>query len=405
MRLVADDRLDRYRIVERLGEGGMGAVYRARDLRLERDVALKVLRDDGERGDGVDRLLGEARAAATLEHPNVVSVYDAAVATSPEHLRGTAYITMELIQGKPLKSYVGDASVDIATRIRWLTEAARALAAAHAGSLIHRDVKPANIMVCEDGRIKVVDFGVARRQDPPIVSDATTRSASGAPEDWPTLGMAGVSASVPEGAQAGTPAYMAPEQLRGDRVDARADQFAWGVTAYELLCGRRPWTQQGAPIHLVAEILSRAPVDLRAHDSRIPPPVAAAVMRAMSKSPHDRFASMADVVRALQAPPAVRARWLAAGAAIALLAAGTAALALHAAGAHKAPQSMDARNVQVSAPPSGASAPPSTGVPEVPTSSATQVPAPAGTATTKASRVQHAAPSRPREAPLFFPNP
>jgi serine/threonine-protein kinase len=167
--LSPGDRIERYVIEALLGAGGMGEVYRARDERLQRSVALKILRAEspdkpgtGPTG-GEARMLREARAAAALEHPNVVAVYDVGQVESREDLRGTTYLAMELIRGVPLRAYVRDTSVPIYKRVRWLREIAEALAVAHAAGLVHRDIKPENVMVRDDGRVKVLDFGIAKR--------------------------------------------------------------------------------------------------------------------------------------------------------------------------------------------------------------------------------------------------
>jgi serine/threonine-protein kinase len=178
----------------------MGEVYEARDATLGRRVALKLLPFGGDEP-GRQRLLREARAAAALEHPNAVVVYDVG-----EDEGGEMFIAMELVRGKPLRAMVGDASVPIERAVRWLVDAARALGAAHRAGLVHRDVKPDNIVVRGDGLAKVLDFGIARRDD------------SGAAGD-----LAAMSTITAEGSLVGTPLYWSPEQLRGEPIDARAD--------------------------------------------------------------------------------------------------------------------------------------------------------------------------------------
>lgn len=168
MPLTAGDPFGRYVIEAVLGEGGMGRVYRALDTRLERKVALKILRpptethegagvSSGDVSDGPSRLLREARAAAALDHPNAVSVFDVG------EVDGIPYIAMELIEGRSLRTCMGDATVPMERRVRWLIEIAQALAAAHGRGLVHRDVKPENVMVRNDDVVKVLDFGIARR--------------------------------------------------------------------------------------------------------------------------------------------------------------------------------------------------------------------------------------------------
>jgi serine/threonine protein kinase len=236
--------VSRFRVEGRLGQGGMGEVYRAWDTVLGRHVALKVIRHD--RRDDVStvaRFMREARAAAALRHPNVVVIYD--LGTDAED----AYIVMELLDGQPLRALIGDPSVPPSDKLVWLREIASALAAAHACGLVHRDIKPGNVVVCRDGQAKVLDFGLAKRAGlAPLGAETSSSPHSFRTEDGVVLG---------------TPAYMAPEQARGDEVDGRVDQFAWGAIGFELVYGER-WSPalrgRGAapPLTAVVAVLSRA---------------------------------------------------------------------------------------------------------------------------------------------------
>ena len=300
MPLKSGDCIERYVIEAVLGRGGMGTVYRARDERLQRSVALKIVRLEGipaagvpsapASTDGAARLLREARAAAALDHPNVVAIFDVGQIESPEELRGTTYLAMELIRGRTLRSYVGDAAVSMRERIDWLAQIAGALAAAHAIGLVHRDVKPDNVMIRDDRRVKVLDFGIARRTARDHVDPMTSTEGL----VIPTL--------TAQGVAVGTPMYMAPEQLRAESLDGRADQFSWGVVAYELLAGRLPWATDAGSITLVSQILSGAPAPL-SPETEIPPHVADVVLRALAKDRDARFPSMAAVVEALGREP------------------------------------------------------------------------------------------------------
>jgi serine/threonine protein kinase/tetratricopeptide (TPR) repeat protein len=284
--LKPGDLVGPYEIRGFLGQGGMGQVYRAFDPRLERTVALKVIvvpdrsSNDSERSlmtrDFSARLLREARAVASLSHPNVVGIYD--VGESGDRL----YLAMEYVVGSTLRTLATNADVPVARKLRWLVDVARALEVAHRAGLVHRDVKPENVMIREDGVVKVLDFGIARR------TMATN-------DDQQKLDTVTGSGSI-----AGTPVYMAPEQIKGRDVDARCDQFAWGVMAYELLAGERPWSDQGDVLQLVAKVLTDPPPPLHDRAKDIPAVIEQTITRALAKEPEARFASMADVAEAIE---------------------------------------------------------------------------------------------------------
>ena len=276
--MQAGDAFDRYTIEAQIGAGGMGEVYRAYDPKLHRRVALKVLRLEGSGStEQAERILREARAAAALDHPNAVHIYDVG-----EH-DGRPFLAMELVEGKNLRTFVGDRSITIEQKIRWICDVGRALAAAHRRGLVHRDVKPDNVMVRDDGSIKVLDFGIARRAQAPIDPNAPT--VAGAVE---TL--------TGDGVVVGTPMYMSPEQMRGEPVDHRTDQFAWGVLAFELLVGRLPWGPPSQGVRLVAAMLSEDAPRLTTFDPSISANVEAAVARALSRKRDDRFVTMAEAI-------------------------------------------------------------------------------------------------------------
>jgi serine/threonine-protein kinase len=257
--------LERYEIVRLVGRGGMGEVYHATDTRLRRAVALKVLRADKDErsADGVGgtaRLLREARAAAALNHPNSVAIYELGEA------QGVSYIAMELITGESFRQHAKNASVSIETKLQWLIDAARALWAAHKAGIVHRDVKPSNIMVSEEGVVKVLDFGLAK--------------------EYRTMGEVGLQTAA--GMAVGTPRYMSPEQADGAPADALSDQYSFGLTAYELLCGQYP-----APAHGVPQALEEV-------SREIPYGLGRVVARTMMHKPQDRYESMEEVAHALR---------------------------------------------------------------------------------------------------------
>jgi serine/threonine-protein kinase len=293
MPLAPGDRFGRYELTQLLGKGGMGEVFRARDTVLHREVALKVLQassggtaDSKNPTDGGARILREARAAAGIRHPNAISIYDVG------EIDGVAFLAMELVPGKTLRAFIRDPSIPLPRRLRWLSDIARALGAAHRLGLVHRDIKPENVMVGEDGIVKVLDFGIARRTGK-IDASAPTQAGGSGPDPTGTL--------TGQGLVVGTPFYMAPEQMRGDSVDGRADQFAWGVVAYELLTGELPWDRDADPLKLVAQILSHDVPPPRTKNPDIPAPVDAVVRMALSKTATSRFATMEEIADELDA--------------------------------------------------------------------------------------------------------
>jgi len=304
-------RIDRFVIERLLGRGGMAEVYAARDTQLARRVALKRLRGGKDDATSTVRFLREARFASAFHHPCAVVVYDIF-----EH-ENQPYIAMELVEGQTLRSLVGDASVPAERRIRWLVDTARALGAAHRAGLVHRDVKPHNIMVTDDGQVKVLDFGIARidRSAGELFSDDSSE------DSLPGITQTGVII--------GTPLYASPEQLSAAQVDGRSDQFSWGLTAYELLCGYLPWRRRDAMTMLAQLVADDVPsmaeriaeVTLESqdfsrksdHSSRsVPPPpnpalfegvplgVEPVVSCAMSRDPDQRFPTIDDAADALE---------------------------------------------------------------------------------------------------------
>lgn len=275
---------DRYSLEALLGAGGMGEVYVAFDTRLERRVALKVLVPQASYSqqtlaDWTVRMMREARAAASFTHPNVVGIHDVGVHD------GQPFLALELVKGASLRTYIGK-DVPISRKARWLVDIAQGLGAAHRAGVIHRDVKPDNVLVSDDGPAKVLDFGIARRVDnEEKVIDPSAPTEAGA-----------VPIVTAPGTLLGTPSYMAPEQLHGEQVDGRTDQFAWGVLAFELLSGKLPWTANDT-IGTIAAILTRAPQPL---PDEVPPLLREVVLRSLSRDKDARFATMervAEIVR------------------------------------------------------------------------------------------------------------
>ncbi len=275
----------RYVVEERIGAGGMGVVLRARDERLARSVAIKILSSDAV-GDETSRarLFREARAAAALDDPSIVHVYDVGATDD-----GGAFLVMELVRGRSLRDLLGAGGIAPAEAVRILGDVARALGSAHRAGFVHRDVKPDNVMIRDDGRVAILDFGLAKVTGPAA---------------------AGAAPLTTERGFVGTPAYMAPEQAEGGEVDGRADQFALGVMTYELLTGRLPW-RGGSGLAIIAEVLQRDPPPPSRVVPSLGPALDAAVARALAKRPAARFPTVEAYAAALSralgvSPPSVR---------------------------------------------------------------------------------------------------
>ncbi len=296
-------RLGHFEILEPLGAGGMGEVYKARDLGLERLVALKVMLPVSGAADAqLKRRFGfEARAASALNHPNIVTIYEISCVDDCE------FIAMELVDGRTLHQILGAGLLPLADVLRYAGQVADALGAAHAQNIVHRDLKPGNIMVTARGLVKVLDFGLAKATPAAMGADGET-----------------ITAHTENGVILGTLAYMSPEQAEGRRVDGRSDIFSFGAVLYEMLTGRRAFEGQSAASTLAA-ILRDEPRPVAEIRPDVPGEVAQIVRDCLRKSPEDRPRSMEEVRRRLEqqkaAPAANRARLRFRGVAISAVAA------------------------------------------------------------------------------------
>jgi serine/threonine protein kinase/Flp pilus assembly protein TadD len=283
MSLAPKTQLGTYEILAPLGAGGMGEVYRAKDSRLGREVAVKVLPSDvAANPDRLARFEREARTVAGLNHPNIVTLF------SVEDENGVRFLTMELVQGQSLTELVVPGGLPVTRLLELAIPLADALVAAHERGVVHRDLKPANVMVTSEGRVKVLDFGLAKLGE---LADVPSPNSAA-----PT-----VEAPVSTAGQLlGTAPYMAPEQIRGEQVDARTDLFALGIVLYELATGRRPF-RGGSFGELSSAILRDPPEPLTASRSDLPAELAGLVHRCLQKAPRDRYSSAGEVVQALRA--------------------------------------------------------------------------------------------------------
>ena len=282
MTLAAGSKLGPYEILAPIGAGGMGEVYRARDERLKRDVAVKVLpasySQDAER---LRRFEQEAQAAGALNHPNITAVYDLG-----SH-GGAPYIVTELLDGETLRARMSGGALTVRKATDYAIQTAKGLAAAHEKGIVHRDLKPENLFVTNDGRVKILDFGLAKLTQP--------EAAPGQQTNLPTA-----TAGTEPGVVMGTLGYMSPEQVKGRPADARSDIFAFGAILYEMLSGSRAFSRDSAA-ETMSAILREEPPDLSATNKNVQPGLERVVRHCLEKNPEERFHSAHDLAFDLEA--------------------------------------------------------------------------------------------------------
>ncbi|HSE42434.1 MAG TPA: serine/threonine-protein kinase, partial [Acidobacteriota bacterium] len=276
MRFSEGKRIGNYQIFALLGSGGMGEVYRARDTKLGREVAIKVLPSEFS-SDRVrlGRFEKEARSASALNHPNIITIHEIGEVDS------TSYIVMELIEGKTLRELLSAGPLTLPKALEVATEIAEGLAKAHSAGIIHRDLKPENVMITKDGFVKILDFGLAK-----LHQDDTQKEAS----HLSTL------SSTHPGLILGTAGYMSPEQAGGDPIDFRSDQFSFGAVLYEMLTGKRAF-QRSTIVNTLSAILKDEPEPIDSIAPNVPGPVRWVIDRCLAKDPDGRYSSTKDLGR------------------------------------------------------------------------------------------------------------
>ena len=279
MTISAGTRLGPYEILSPIGAGGMGEVYRAKDTRLARDVAIKVLPEslasDQER---LRRFEKEARSASALNHPNIVTIHDIGSEG------GVSYIAMELVDGATLRELLATGPVPLKRLLQIAPQVAEGLARAHEAGIVHRDLKPENVMVKKDGLVKILDFGLAKL--------SSTGSGSDEASQLPTM------TGTQPGVVVGTVSYMSPEQASGQMVDFRSDQFSLGSMLYEMATGKRAFQRKTA-IDTLSAILNDEPEPIPVGDARVPAPLRWIIDRCLAKEPRQRYGSSEDLARDL----------------------------------------------------------------------------------------------------------
>ncbi|MEP6783721.1 MAG: serine/threonine-protein kinase, partial [Acidobacteriota bacterium] len=281
MRLAPGHRLGNYEVIGALGAGGMGEVYEARDLRLGRKVALKVLGSESLDPISVRRLEQEARAASVLNHPNIVTIYG--VGEEGDN----TFIAMEFVQGTTLRVAMTASTLPIERTLDIAVQLSEAMAAAHAAGIVHRDLKPENVILTPDGVAKVLDFGLARRR---AVDDNDETTAPRAETIAPLTNV---------GVIVGTVGYMSPEQAAGKPVGPQSDQFSFGIILYEMLSGMRPF-RRATEMETLAAIINLPPEPVQSLNACVPDPLGRLVDRLLAKSPSDRFEHTRDLASHLR---------------------------------------------------------------------------------------------------------
>ncbi|MFZ0815798.1 MAG: protein kinase [Candidatus Sulfotelmatobacter sp.] len=276
---MAERVIGHYRVLGKIGAGAMGEVFRARDERLGRDVALKLIRPaSSSNPDHLRRFELEARAAAALNHPNIVAIYDVGQDDR------SPYIVCELLEGQTLRKRLAEGGLPLRPAVDYALQITQGLIAAHDRRIVHRDLKPENLFVTTDGRVKILDFGVAKLQAAPGDSDRAV-------EELTTV--------TKSGAVIGTVAYMSPEQLRGKTVDHRSDIFSMGSILYEMLAGQRPFRGE-TEVDTITAVLREDPPEIHLEETGIPVPFRQVIRHCLEKEPEKRFQSARDLAFALE---------------------------------------------------------------------------------------------------------
>jgi serine/threonine-protein kinase len=289
MHPVAGMRFGRYELLERIGAGGMGEVYRARDRDLDRDVAVKFLPERfASDPDRLARFAQEARAASALNHPNIITIHEIGETS------GLPYIVMEHVDGQTLRALLRDKRPTVRRALDIGVQLADGLAKAHAAGIVHRDLKPENVMVTTDGFVKILDFGLAKLRS--SESDGPVAAPAGSPSDNAETQ---VTPGTGEGRILGTAGYMAPEQVRGEPADYRSDQFALGAVLYELATGRRAFDRDSVVKTLTA-VADHDPEPIVNVNPAFPAPARWTIERCLSKEPAGRYASTLDLAHELR---------------------------------------------------------------------------------------------------------
>ncbi len=282
-RLQAGAELGPYRIVSHIGAGGMGDVYCAKDVRLGREVAIKVLPSSFSKdADRMRRFEQEARAASFLNHPNILAVYDVGAHN------GTPYVVSELLVGETLRDRLRHGRLPRRKAVDYSLQIVQGLAAAHNKGIVHRDLKPENLFITEDGRVKILDFGLATLTQPVALAESAEAAT-----------LIRTSATEP-GMIIGTVGYMSPEQVRGEPVDQRSDIFSFGAILFEMFTGRRAF-QAGSAVETMNAILKEEPVELTEVSEDLSPAIQRITQHCLEKNPHERFQSARDIGFALEA--------------------------------------------------------------------------------------------------------
>jgi eukaryotic-like serine/threonine-protein kinase len=271
-----------YQIVDQLGEGGMGVVFKARDTHLDRFVAIKVLPSEAVDRAGLPRLVHEAKAASALNHPNIIHVYDVG------ECDGVPYIAMEYVGGKTLEYLIGRRGLRLTEALKYAAQIADAMSVAHSAGIVHRDLKPTNIMIADNGNAKVLDFGLAKLVEPSPNQSASTMTAGTEGEGWSGQGIL-----------VGTVPYLSPERAEGAPLDVRSDIFSFGIILYEMISGVNPF-RRASHVATVSAILHDEPKPLHDLVPAVPFELERLITRCLRKSPERRLRSMADLAISLK---------------------------------------------------------------------------------------------------------